>query len=165
MLIRQLQPDDSQQFVELNLQLSKETDRLLLMPEEVCIDVERQRDIILNMNTENNRVVYIAVQDNAMVGFIGATKGIFSKNKHTCHLMVGVLEAYWKRGIATKLIKRLESWAGDHNIHRLELTVIVSNTPALSLYQKNGYIIEGTKKSSLYINGIHVDEHIMAKII
>jgi len=59
----------------------------------------------------------------------------------------------------------LESWALDNNIHRLELTVVAQNESAISLYKKLGFEIEGTKRDSLLIDGIFVNEYYMSKLL
>ncbi|MFJ7934471.1 GNAT family N-acetyltransferase [Sporosarcina sp. NPDC096371] len=41
---------------------------------------------------------------------------------------------------------QLDHWAEEHQLHRLELTVMESNTAGVALYQKNGFGIEGLKK-------------------
>ena len=63
------------------------------------------------------------------------------------------------------LFKELEQWASNHNIHRLELTVVARNEAGLALYKKIGFEIEGTKKHSLFIEDEFVDEFYMAKLL
>ncbi|MDY0404855.1 GNAT family N-acetyltransferase [Virgibacillus sp. 179-BFC.A HS] len=67
--------------------------------------------------------------------------------------------------MGTKLFKELEWWAFNHNIHRLELAVIIQNEPALSLYKKMDFEIEGTKRHFLCIDGKVVDEYDMSKLL
>ena len=38
------------------------------------------------------------------------------------------------------------------------------NAPAISLYKKFGFEIEGTHKRSAYRNGEYVDAHVMARL-
>jgi len=39
------------------------------------------------------------------------------------------------------------------------------NQAGVALYKKYGFEIEGTKKSSVFVNGVYVDEYYMAKIL
>ena len=48
---------------------------------------------------------------------------------------------------------------------RIELTVICNNNIAKSLYEKNGFVVEGVKKNSMVIDGEYVDEFYMAKTL
>lgn len=64
-----------------------------------------------------------------------------------------------------RLFAALAAWACEQGLHPLDLTVMAHNTAALSLYQKIGFVIEGTRKDSLRVNGMYVDEYAMAKIL
>ena len=50
-------------------------------------------------------------------------------------------------------------------LHRLELTVMIHNAPAIALYQKFGFQIEGTKRASLKVDGTYVDEYVMSLLL
>ena len=58
----------------------------------------------------------------------------------------------------------LFDWSKENRITRIELTVRRSNILAISLYTKMGFIEEGIKRNSLYINSKYEDELYMAKI-
>jgi RimJ/RimL family protein N-acetyltransferase len=93
-----------------------------------------------------------------------AIGGNARRNKHSAYIVVGILKDYRGQGVGTKLFKELEQWAFNHNIHRLELTVVTRNETGLSLYKKMGFQIEGTKRHSLFIDGEFVDEYYMSKL-
>ena len=59
---------------------------------------------------------------------------------------------------------RLEAWADEHEITRLELTVMAHNERAQRLYLSRGFEIEGTKRNSMRVDGAYVDELYMAKV-
>lgn len=46
------------------------------------------------------------------------------------------------------------------NLNRVELAVLETNHRAIHLYEKNGFIKEGTKRQARYKNGQHCDIHI-----
>ncbi|WP_425453646.1 N-acetyltransferase family protein [Oceanobacillus chungangensis] len=96
-----------------------------------------------------------------LVGYGGDAK----RNKHSAYIVIGILQDYRGKGIGTKLFEELEHWASNHNIHRLELSVVTRNEPGLSLYKKMGFEIEGTKRHSLFIDGEFVDEYEMVKLL
>jgi ribosomal protein S18 acetylase RimI-like enzyme len=47
----------------------------------------------------------------------------------------------------------MEKWAAYSGIKRAELTVMTHNEPAISLYKKMGFEIEGKKVCSLVVDG------------
>lgn len=56
-------------------------------------------------------------------------------------------------------------WAKENAIKRLELTVICTNIVAKQLYEQKGFVVEGTKKNAMLIDGDYVDEFYMAKLL
>jgi len=50
------------------------------------------------------------------------------------------------------------------NLSRLDLRVYVDNAPAIALYERFGFEIEGTHKSFAYRDGEYVDAHVMARL-
>ena len=56
------------------------------------------------------------------------------------------------------------AWAPGAGVKRLELTVHTSNDRAVSLYRKFGFEIEGTRRSSLLVDGVFKDEYLMAHV-
>ena len=58
-----------------------------------------------------------------------------------------------------------ERWAGTVGLHRLELTVMATNTRAIRLDQRSGFVREGTRVRSPRVGGAGVDEHSMAKLL
>ena len=79
--------------------------------------------------------------------------------------MIGVLQAYTGQGLGRELFAEVFQWATAHHLHRLELTVMAHNENALSLYQKQGFVIEGVKKDSLLLDGDFVDEYYMGRLL
>jgi RimJ/RimL family protein N-acetyltransferase len=75
------------------------------------------------------------------------------------------LEAFTSRGIGTALFEKLDAWAHEHPVHRLELSVMKHNLRGVGLYQKMGFEIEGTKRDALFVDGKYVDEYYMGKIL
>ena len=58
--------------------------------------------------------------------------------------------------------------AGRKNISgiiRLELTVECDNIHAKTLYEKQGFSVEGVRPKSMLVNGSYVDEYYMGKIL
>ncbi|MDH7605187.1 MAG: GNAT family protein [Melioribacter sp.] len=165
MVIRKITTNDAEKFLKLCNELDKETQFMLLEPEERKTTVEEQINQIANIISRNNKIIFVAEYNNQLIGYISAEGGDYKRNKHSVYIAMGILQAYTGQGIGTMLLKELEKWAYQNKIHRLELTVMVHNKAGLALYKKIGFEIEGTKKHSLLINGSYVDEYYMAKLL
>ena len=50
------------------------------------------------------------------------------------------------------------------NLQRLELTVFTDNEPAVRLYKKSGFEIEGTLRRHIFRAGKYVDVYSMARL-
>lgn len=165
MKIRELLINDAEKFIALNLQLSKESKYMLLTPAEAGISREKQQDMIHSMKNTGNSMVFVTEEREKLVGFIGITRGSFEKNIHTCHFALGVLKAYQRKNIATNLLQNMERWAASSSIIRIELSVMTENIPAISLYYKSGYSVDGLKVASLKIGNKKFDELQMYKLL
>lgn len=77
---------------------------------------------------------------------------------------MGILKNYTNQGIGKEFFKYLDLWAIDRKVSRLELTVVCENDIARHVYEKSGFVIEGTKRKSVFVDGKYLDEYYMAKI-
>jgi putative acetyltransferase len=69
------------------------------------------------------------------------------------------------KGIGSALIEAVcelaDKWL---NLSRLELEVYIDNEPAIKLYKKFGFVIEGTCKGYAFRGGEFVDTYLMARL-
>ena len=84
--------------------------------------------------------------------------------RHMAYVVVGIREIYRGQGIGTEFFRRLDNWAKEKGIVRLDLTVECPNTKAKNLYEKNGFQVEGIRSKSMKVAGRLTDEYYMAKI-
>ncbi len=160
-MIRQLKKSDVDKYINLLYQLDDETDQMMLMPDERTTST----DDVLSMIKDHIHHIWAAESKDEFVGYITAVRGNYIKNRHTAYVVIGILEDYRNQGIGKKLFAEVEKWATNNGVLRLELTVICDNKPAVSLYRKVGFEIEGTRKNALFnLNG-YVDEYFMSKIL
>ena len=165
MIIRTICEDDAEQFLSLCKQLDSETQFMLLEPGERKTTIEEQRAQIEILLREENQTIFVAEQDNQLVGYLAASGGTFKRNRHSAYLVIGILQAFTGQGVGTQMFQWLEEWTQQQHIHRLELSVMTHNTAGIALYKKQGFAIEGTKRHSLLINGQFIDEFYMAKLL
>jgi RimJ/RimL family protein N-acetyltransferase len=165
MLIREIKLDDAESFVNLIKKVESESKFMLFESGERSISLEEQVKRIEVMRKSENSTILIAEEDKQLIGYLIAIGGNAKRNKHSVYLVIGVLAQYRGLGVGTQLFEQLEKWATEHDVHRLELTVVTRNETGIRLYKKMGYDIEGTKRHSLYIEGNYVDEYYMSKFL
>jgi RimJ/RimL family protein N-acetyltransferase len=164
-MIREIQEGDAGSFLALCKQLDEENKFMMLEPGERKTTLAEQEKRIREILAQDNQTIFVAEEQGSLIGYVAAIGGNYARNRHEVYLVAGILEAFTSRGIGTALFERLEAWARDHHIHRLELSVMVHNVRGVGLYQKMGFEIEGIKRDSLLVDGAYVNEYYMGKIL
>ena len=136
---------------------------MMLEPGERPTDINAVKNTI-EKSIDDNNLFLVATHKENIVGFLSIQKGEYRRIRHTGYLVVGIREKYRGMGIGSELFSKIDTWAMENNITRIELTVIYSNTIAKHLYEKNGFIVEGIKKKAMIIDDKYVDVFSMAKI-
>ena len=87
------------------------------------------------------------------------------RRRHAGHIGLAVHDKWQAKGVGTALMKALievaDKWL---NLSRLELTVFTDNEPAVKLYKKLGFVVEGTHKKFAFRDGEYVDVYAMARV-
>ncbi len=103
--------------------------------------------------------------EGQLTGLVFGRRGTSPRQAHVLSIGLGVLRAWWGRGIGRNLMLALEAGAREHAYHRLELTVQVYNERASALYESLGYEREGLRRHGFKVNGTYVDLYYMSKLI
>lgn len=78
---------------------------------------------------------------------------------------MGVHDDFQGRGVGSALMAAMISLADNWlNLRRIDLSVYVDNAPAIHLYEKFGFLIEGTARDFAFRNGVYIDAHMMARL-
>lgn len=163
MEIRKIKKEDANNYLDMLLNLDKETKNMMFEPDERPADINIVKGII-DKATNGGNLVLVAFDSNNIVGFLSAQRGIPRRINHSAYIVTGIREKYRNKGIGSKLFCELDKWAKENSITRLELSAICTNVIAKHLYEKNGFIVEGIKKNAMIIDGKYVDEFYMAKL-
>lgn len=102
-----------------------------------------------NIYLNKNNLILISVIDNEIVGYAFAKK--ISTDEIIKSVLIDgiyVIESARNKGIATKLIERIQKWCKEKEIDEIKIKVVIANKSAYNLYKKLGfddYSIELTK--------------------
>jgi len=90
----------------------------------------------------NPLAYYLVAEDDGVIGYVGSWI-IFDE----CHITnIAVSPEARKRGIGDALLKTLISDAEEKGVVATTLEVRPSNAPAIHLYEKYGFTVEGVRK-------------------
>jgi putative acetyltransferase len=80
-------------------------------------------------------------------------------------LGIAVAPSHWRCGVGRALMEGLLHWADNWaGVLRVELTVFTDNASAIRLYQRHGFVIEGTHRGYALRDGVLADVHAMARL-
>lgn len=111
---------------------------------------------------------FVALLDNddeyRIVGNVALTIETAVRRRHAGSIVIAVSTDSHGQGIGTILMQTIvdlaDNWLG---LSRLELQVYTDNTPAIALYEKFGFINEGTLQNYAYRDGKLCDLYMMAR--
>lgn len=70
------------------------------------------------------------------------------------------------KGAGKESLKQLLAFGfNDLNLNKIWLRVQIDNIPAVKLYEKNGFKIEGTLRRDMYIKGQYKDLYVMSLLV
>jgi RimJ/RimL family protein N-acetyltransferase len=163
--VREIREDDAASLLALQHRLDEETAMMMLEPGERSSSIDIVRAHIRETIGAANSTIIVAASESGLVGYVGAVGGRYRRTRHRAEVVIGVLHSHQGRGIGGALLAGLRSWAADHGVRRLELTVRTDNHPAQRLYEKAGFAVEGVRRNSLRVGEAMIDELEMAVVL
>lgn len=110
-------------------------------------------------------VCLVALRGDELVGQLGLEAYQSPRRRHVATFGMGVKASAQGTGVGSALvaaaIEICEKWL---NVSRIEVQVYTENGSAVSLYQKLGFVIEGTCRNYAFRNGQYVNAHVMARV-
>lgn len=104
-------------------------------------------------------------ESGEIVGQLGLHPINRARRRHVAGLGMAVRDDWHGQGVGTALmqaaIELADNWL---NLTRLELNVFVDNAPAIRLYEKFGFVREGTLVQYAFREGQYVDTYMMARL-
>ncbi|MEZ4828873.1 MAG: GNAT family N-acetyltransferase [Bacteroidia bacterium] len=165
MNLREIHITDAEAFIRLLSRIESESPYALLEAGERRTTIRDQMAEIESLLESDNHTILIVEDGDELVAWMGAYGSSHRRVRHSVLLAIGVRDDYRRKGIGSWLFQEMEKWAWNHSIRRMELLVLSENKPAIALYRKMGFQIEGTKRESYLLDGEYMDEYLMSKLL
>jgi putative acetyltransferase len=111
-------------------------------------------------------LMLVAELNGRVVGNAGLhPAGTAARRRHAAYFGIAVAPGSQRQGVGAALMAALcehaDRWLG---LLRLELTVYTDNATAVRLYQRHGFVIEGTLRAYALRDGQYADVYTMARL-
>ena len=145
MRLRTANSDDADQVLSLFSSVVNEEIYLATSPVELSMTVSDQAEIINYHQTRDNSAFFLGHIGKKLAGFCSVCGGSLLRSKHVAELQLHVHPDLRGGGVGSALLESTLSWVRAHAVLRkIRLSVFSDNQPAVALYQKFGFQIEGT---------------------
>jgi RimJ/RimL family protein N-acetyltransferase len=166
LVIRVATPDDAPAVLDYVSTISGESDFLSFGPGEFGYTEEQERNTLQEYAAANNFLALLGILDDSIVSMVTFSGGRRPRNRHTGEFGISVRKARWGRGIATLMLDALVEWARDTRIvTKINLRVRTDNHRAIALYERKGFVREGTVRKELMVGGNYFDHHLMGLLL
>jgi RimJ/RimL family protein N-acetyltransferase len=114
---------------------------------------------------EKKGPVFYALDSARVVGWCDIFPESNPRLCHRGHLGMGLLAPYRGKGIGGRLLAATLDQARVFGFEKVELTVYTTNTAAIALYRRLGFLEEGLSKHYRKVDGRYFDALRMAKFL
>jgi len=106
----------------------------------------------------------VACEDDEVRGQVGIEMLSNPRRRHVANIGLGVSGQARRRGIGSALVDAaIELCTGWLGVTRIELEVYTDNDAAIALFERKGFVVEGTARGYALRAGEYVDVRLMAR--
>jgi RimJ/RimL family protein N-acetyltransferase len=159
LLIREFQIEDKEKFIKMYESLSAEAVRWGMPP------YNRERLEKGWLSNLQNLISIVAFYKDEIVGHAQIFKFPHPRLKATGDLIVYLHQDFHGVGLGTMMLSKSIELAKKEGLHRIGLTVVADNKPAINLYKKFGFKIEGVKRDAYFGEDRRYHDEIVMSLI
>lgn len=162
--IRSANIEDAEQILFVAKSVIDEEVFQLMESSEFNLTLDKEEKWIQSFLDNPFSIILVAEVDCKLVGILDFSTGHRKRIAHTGDISISILKDFRNLGIGSILLQTLFEWARSTNqIEKINLQVHATNSDAIRVYKKNGFVIEGIRKKELkYSEGKYVDSVLMA---
>ncbi|HEX5063895.1 MAG TPA: GNAT family N-acetyltransferase [Kofleriaceae bacterium] len=137
-----------------------------LAADEITTTLEQEKALLADIADSERAIMLIAQAEGQLVGEL-SLKSISPRRavRHVATLGMSVKQDWRSKGVGRALMSAVLEWAPTAGIKRIELYVYCRNAPALALYERFGFVVEGRRKAFIREGDEYLDDFVMAKLL
>jgi RimJ/RimL family protein N-acetyltransferase len=125
--------------------------------------VRTRRFVLDSLKAGAIHVVAVAGYDE-VIGWCDLRPKSAPTLRHSAVLGMGLIAPYRGQGLGSRMLAATLDAAGQAGLQRAELVVRADNAPAIALYRRFGFKLEGTLRDYLRVDGVSHDALQMARL-
>ena len=162
LVIREAAVEDVRAVLDFVEDISGESEFLSFGPGEFELTESEEEDILRKCRDSENQLYLIGSIDDAIVGLLNFSAGRRPRIRHSGEFGMSVRKKHWGLGIGSALLDAFVDWARETKIiKKINLRVRTDNRRAIELYERWGFVIEGTLRKEILQGGTYFDHYWM----
>lgn len=160
--IRNATIEDAESLASAEREIAKIPGRLASRPHELSNELFKER--IANLSKSENGKYIVIESGDKIIGHALLDPFKLEVTSHAADLTIAVHEGSQRIGASRALLSNLIEWARQNpKVEKIMLHVRSSNTAAIALYQKFGFVVEGVRVKQIKLGeGVYLDNIAMA---
>jgi RimJ/RimL family protein N-acetyltransferase len=162
LVIREAAVEDARAILEYVEHISGESDFLSFGPGEFELTVEEEEDFLRRCSDSDSQLYMVGLIDDTIVSTLTFSAGRRPRMRHSGEFGMSVRKQVWGLGIGSLMLDTLIAWARDTGtVIKIDLRVRTDNQRAIRLYERKGFVIEGTIRKEIFLDGTYFDHYWM----
>jgi RimJ/RimL family protein N-acetyltransferase len=162
LLIREAEVEDAPSVLAYVNAVSGESDFLSFGPGEFDLTEPEEEEFLRRCRATDNQLYLLGEIDDVLVATLAFAGGRRPRLRHSGEFGMSVRREYWGLGIGSWMLDALIEWAREAGIvKKINIRVRTDNRRAIRLYESKGFMIEGTSRKEIFLDGRYYDHHWM----
>lgn len=159
-ILRPAREHEAQELLDMVNEVGAEG--IYIGTEKLLLDVDEERSFIRDATRDPRKLLMVVEVAGQVVGIGSIFGGTFgAKDRHVGTLGMLVAKAYREVGLGAAMMRYLLNWAQDIGFEKVELEVFSTNTRAINLYRKFGFVEEGRRQRAFWLRDRYADGVLM----
>ena len=157
--------DDAEEII--NVITTNAPDRSYVLMEHYGTKPDSVKKYICSMDFEKN-LLLVAVTEKAVVGALSGIQMDGGRRPETAHILnigLHIITAYRGQGVGSQMLSYAVDWAKKRAFKKLEANIFTTNKRSLHLFERVGFVEEGTRQKRIRIGKQYIDEVLMGKVL